>query len=832
MSSTLYEKCFDNDLWGHEEKLDILRASISLINARAKLFLSEISKDFPQLTDHSIDHSLMLWNYADIVLGEDQQAGLNPLEAYVLHLAFLTHDSGTCLSVLDRSLTIEANPLYQDFVATYGDDHNSKKEALFYTIRHMHGAFARQVSTQKLSDGDFLIQDERLREEFGDIIGRIAESHANSVNFIETEITNEYTAPSFPREWTVRCRRLAYLLRVVDAAHLDNLRTPKSIELIKLLKSPSREHWTFQKKLGFPTRSPDRYLVYAANSPFGVEEQKAWWYCHEALTSLDREIKAANEYFEAKRLPPLAVKGVRDVNDPLSLSKDSLRAEGWYAFDSRVRVSNPVHIASELGGIKLYGEECLALRELLQNAIDAINAYRVKTDQKLTQVGLINVLISQEDGAFYLSVTDNGIGMSSSIMTNELLDFGTSYWKSNRFRLDHKGLVSSQFDAIGKFGIGFFSIFMLGNSVTITSWRHGDARAEMRTIDFYDGLASTPVLRDPTEAEKKSVIDRGTSVRIRLNSDPYSDAGFIGKKRFANSSLDTLVKFLVPSADVTIAVTEADGTKTTIEPGYLEMQYIEGYLNYLSAIANKGNNWPLDDIRKLGLEFIEVFDETQSWGKLVLTPPFGGVVHGGLGVAISNGIRVCPVNSFLGFTRHDEVITVKRDTPSKVIPFEVLREWGMKQKTMILERGLERIYGNLFYNLLFGLNLYEEETPILLHKTGSNFKFVTVGELKLALQETKELKVYTASLGYGPAPLQLDDGYLLIGAGINFQEFLLESDTPKVKDSTKVIEELCRNQWSSVKFRHESFFNPNTGTFVNFPNPHGVYIYQPDTIAE
>jgi hypothetical protein len=389
-------------------------------------------------------------------------------------------------------------------------------------------------------------------------------------------------------------------------------------------------------------------------------------------------------------------------------------------------------------------------------------------------------------------------------------------------------MVSNQFNAIGKFGIGFFSVFMLGNSVTVTSWRHGDARTEMRTLDFCDGLASTPVLRDPTEAEKKSVIDRGTSVRIRLNSDPYSDTGFIGKKSFAKSSLDTLVKFLVPSADLTIAATEADGTKTIIEPGYLEMQDIEGYLNYLSAIANKVSNWPLDDIRKLGLEFIEVFDETRSWGKLVLTPPIGGVVHSGLGVAISNGIRVCPVNSFLGFTRHDEVITVKRDTPSKVIPYEVLREWGIKQKEMILQLGLENIYQNIFWGLQFGLNIYDDTTIIVIQKQGLSIRTVSVGELKRVLRDTGELKVYTATFGYNNAPLSLDSGYLLITSSINFRDFLLESDAPKINDSVKVIEELCRNQWSSVTTKYESFYNPSTG-FLNFPNPHGVHIYQPDT---
>ena len=827
MKFNLLEKHFDKNFWGHEEKISELLTSIASINKRAEIFLSRIADEFPQLTDHSIEHSFMLWNYLNIVLDSKHESKLTPLEAYVLHVAFLVHDSGTCISVLDRQSTIETDQLYQDYLATFGSDDNTKKEALFFSMRFNHGRYARQVATKKLSDGDFLIQDEKLREEFSDIIGRISESHANSVNFIETDITNEYTCPSFPIDWKIRCRRLAYLLRVVDAAHLDNNRTPKSIELIKSLRSPSREHWTFQKKLGFPACSPDRFLVYTANSPFLIDEQKAWWYCLEALTCLDRELKLANEYFEAKGLPTLAVKGVKDVNDPLSLSKDTLRAEGWYAFDSRVRVSNPVHIASELGGIKLYGQEYFALRELLQNAIDAINAYRIKTDQNLSEVGLVKVALSNENDKFYLAVTDNGIGMSSSIMTNELLDFGTSYWKTDRFRLDYKGMASSQFEAIGKFGIGFFSVFMLGDSVTVTSWRHGDARAEMRSLEFYDGLASTPLLRDPSDRERRSVIDRGTCVRIQLNFEPYSETGFIGKDGLQNGTLDALVRFLVPSADVTIEVTELDGVKTTIEPQYLEKQNLEGYLDYLSKIQSKGSLVTLDTIRNLGLEFIEVSDNTRSWGKLVLNPPTNGMIHGGLGIAISKGIRVCPISSFIGFTRHDEVITIKRDAPSKVIPFEVLQEWGRKQKAMIIERNLKDFYGAMFWALLFGLGLHEDDTPVLMYKSNTNLRLVTIAELKLTLQKTKELKVYNVNFGPFQSASTLEEGYVVLPAGINLQELTLESDVSKIKNTNQIIEDLCKEEWSSVQSRHDNFVNPNNIVFGKIPNPHGVWIYQP-----
>ncbi len=102
MESGLYEKHFDEGFWGHEEKLSVLKSSISQVNQRATSFLSKIADDFPHLTDHSIEHSLMLWNYLDTILGDDQTSRLNPLEAYVLHIAFLSHDAGTCLSVLDR----------------------------------------------------------------------------------------------------------------------------------------------------------------------------------------------------------------------------------------------------------------------------------------------------------------------------------------------------------------------------------------------------------------------------------------------------------------------------------------------------------------------------------------------------------------------------------------------------------------------------------------------------------------------------------------------------------------------------------------------------------
>src|SRR5690606_25004508 len=115
--------------------------------------------------------------------------------------------------------------------------------------------------------------------------------------------------------------------------------------------------------------------------------------------------------------------------------------------------------------------------------------------------GEINVKIEQQDKDYFLIVADNGIGMSPTIMANDLLDFGNSYWKTSNFDYEYKGIVDQGFKPIGKFGIGFFSAFMLGVKITVTSWKYGESKSNIKTLDFYDGLNSIPILRNPNEEE-------------------------------------------------------------------------------------------------------------------------------------------------------------------------------------------------------------------------------------------------------------------------------------------------------------------------------------------
>jgi hypothetical protein len=115
IDNPLYKNAFDISLWKNESKINELKANIELIENTIKKYLAGITEDFPQLTDHSIAHSRMLWNYANIIVGEKSKF-INPLEAFVLHTVFLVHDAGMCYSVLNNQSEIEKDPLYTDFI--------------------------------------------------------------------------------------------------------------------------------------------------------------------------------------------------------------------------------------------------------------------------------------------------------------------------------------------------------------------------------------------------------------------------------------------------------------------------------------------------------------------------------------------------------------------------------------------------------------------------------------------------------------------------------------------------------------------------------------------
>ena len=109
----------------------------------------------------------------------------------------------------------------------------------------------------------------------------------------------------------------------------------------------------------------------------------------------------------------------------------------------------------------LYSEKYIFLRELISNASDACD--------KLRYYALTNPGIAKDNGEFKivitpnaeentLTISDNGIGMNKDDLINHLgtiAKSGTADFVRNAS--DNGSIV----DLIGKFGVGFYSAFMV-----------------------------------------------------------------------------------------------------------------------------------------------------------------------------------------------------------------------------------------------------------------------------------------------------------------------------------------------------------------------------------
>jgi nitrogen fixation/metabolism regulation signal transduction histidine kinase len=83
-------------------------------------------------------------------------------------------------------------------------------------------------------------------------------------------------------------------------------------------------------------------------------------------------------------------------------------------------------LVRRLGGRELYGDDTsVPLRELLQNATDAIRARRM-LEARGENWGDVRIRAGRDSYGLWLEIEDNGVGMSTSVLTGAFIDFGTS----------------------------------------------------------------------------------------------------------------------------------------------------------------------------------------------------------------------------------------------------------------------------------------------------------------------------------------------------------------------------------------------------------------------
>jgi molecular chaperone HtpG len=195
------------------------------------------------------------------------------------------------------------------------------------------------------------------------------------------------------------------------------------------------------------------------------------------------------------------------------MTVEAKAAEGVETRGFEAEVARLLHLMVH----SVYSEKEIFLRELISNASDACDRlrYAALTEPALTadDPGFRVELAIDKDGR-RLTIADNGIGMSHDELVANLGTIARS--GTSAFVDQLSGDESKDVNLIGRFGVGFYSVFMVASSVEVISRKAGSAEAWSWTSDGAGTYAMRPADRD----------GRGTTITLTLRGgeDEFLDA--------------------------------------------------------------------------------------------------------------------------------------------------------------------------------------------------------------------------------------------------------------------------------------------------------------------
>jgi molecular chaperone HtpG len=159
----------------------------------------------------------------------------------------------------------------------------------------------------------------------------------------------------------------------------------------------------------------------------------------------------------------------------------------------------------------LYTKKEIFLRELLSNASDALTQMRFirQTEHEILDPSLdleIRLDLDPEEGI--LKITDTGIGMTGEELQTNLGTIAQSGAKA--FLEAANGDETTLMDVIGRFGVGFYSVFMAAEWVKVTS------RSYLPDQEAASWIATGADSYEIGAAEKD---DRGTTIEVKLKEE-------------------------------------------------------------------------------------------------------------------------------------------------------------------------------------------------------------------------------------------------------------------------------------------------------------------------
>jgi molecular chaperone HtpG len=264
----------------------------------------------------------------------------------------------------------------------------------------------------------------------------------------------------------------------------------------------------------------------------------------------------------------------------------------------------------------LYSDNEIFLRELVSNAVDAVQ--KIKRLGSLGQfngeVGQALVQVAVDKDAKTITISDNGLGMTAEEIKKYINQVAFS--GASEFVEKFKDAKDAN-EIIGKFGLGFYSAFMVADLVEIQTLSYQDGAEPARWV--CDGSTEFEI----TEGTKTS---RGTDIILHINKDSEE---FLAESKL-QEILDKYAKFLpVPIKFGTKTESVEDGVDEEGKAKFIDVE-VDNIINTTNPIWTKA---PADlsdeDYLSFYRELYPFSEEPLFWIHLNVDYPFNltGVLY-------------------------------------------------------------------------------------------------------------------------------------------------------------------------------------------------------------
>ena len=201
----------------------------------------------------------------------------------------------------------------------------------------------------------------------------------------------------------------------------------------------------------------------------------------------------------------------------------------------------------------LYSDRDIFIRELLSNASDAIHKRKFlgQTTPSTLNSAQDEIFVDVDPKKKTIEITDTGIGLTADDLRATL---GTIARSGTSSFLDSIEEAADNKDAaktlIGKFGVGFYSAFMVADKVVVTTRKAGDAETNVWESD---GQSGYKISKSDTE------IKVGTSIKLFLRKD--------AKEYYDTNKIKSLIKKYSDHIQVPIFLQSKDLDKVQANSG-------------------------------------------------------------------------------------------------------------------------------------------------------------------------------------------------------------------------------------------------------------------------